>query len=242
MSMAVHGLRIVTLVLLAGLCFLISTGVANACSCGDVPSPSVALGQAAKVFSGKVVAVHNGGDTPRQPALLSGYVLVEFQVYTVWKGPAFATMFVETAWWSGSCGVEFYVGEEWLVYSYDGETAHPCSRTKRLPLAQADLDELGAGQAPTPGTVEPQLQARDRPQRTGAPVSAPGAAMPTTETRNEGAPAWLFFLQLGVVLVLAALAAAIFGRTYRNRADSALGSPFRAIMRLAGLLRGGNRR
>ena len=145
---AYRALRVATAVLLTGLCFLISTGVTNACSCGDTPSPSVALAQSAKVFSGKVVHISDGGGTEREPALLSGYISVEFEVYAVWKGPAYATMFVETAWWSGSCGVEFYLGQEWLVYSYDGETTHPCSRTRPLELAQADIDELGEGQVP----------------------------------------------------------------------------------------------
>ena len=111
----------------------------HACSCGDFPTPAQAMVQATKMFSGKVVAVHGGGGTQREPTLISGYVLVEFEVYTVWKGPAFATMFIETAWWSGSCGVEFYVGQEWLVISYDGETTHPCSGTRHLELAQADV-------------------------------------------------------------------------------------------------------
>ena len=233
--------RIAAVALLTAICFLLATAEARACSCGDLPSPAVAVAQSAKVFSGKVVHVSGGDGTRREPALLSGYVTVEFEVYAVWKGPAYATMFIETAWWSGSCGVEFYLGQEWLVYSYDGETAHPCGRTKRLSLAQADLDQLGAGQAPSPGTVEPQLQAPDRVERIRTQDSVPSAAMPAAEARNEGESAWLFLLQLGVILALAALAAAIFGRTYGNRVGSASGNPFRAIMKLAGLLRGRNR-
>ena len=234
-------LQFAAAILCAGLCFLVTTVQAHACSCGDLPSPAVAVSQSAKVFSGKVVHVSGGDGTLREPALLSGYVTVEFEVYTVWKGQAYATMFIETAWWSGSCGVEFYLGQEWLVYSYDGATAHPCGRTRHLELAQADIAALGEGQTPSPGTVEPQLQARDRAQRTSAPVTVTRAARPPAETRSEGAPAWGFFIQLGVVLALAALAAAIFGRTYGKRAGSASGSPFRAIMKVAGLLTGRNR-
>ena len=132
----------------------------------------------AKVFSGKVVHVSDGGGREREPALLSGYISVEFEVYAVWKGPAYATMFVETAWWSGSCGVEFYLGQEWLVYSYDGVTAHPCSRTRPLGLAQADIDELGEGLVPVPGTIEPYQQSGHRIERTRSPAAVADAPTP----------------------------------------------------------------
>ena len=145
---------------------------------GFTPSPAVALGQSAKVFSGKVVHISDDGGTRREPALLSGYISVEFEVYAVWKGPAYATMFVETAWWSGSCGVEFYLGQEWLVYSYDGVTAHPCGRTRPLELAQADIDELGGGQIPVPGTIESYQQSGYRIERTRAQAAVADAPTP----------------------------------------------------------------
>ena len=198
---AYRALRVATAVLLTGLCFLISTGVTNACSCGDLPSPAVALGQSAKVFSGRVVYISDGGGTEREPALLSGYISVEFEVYAVWKGPAYATMFVETAWWSGSCGVEFYLGQEWLVYSYDGVTAHPCSRTRPLELAQADIDELGEGQVPAPGTSEPYRQPGDRIERSRTTAAAADAPTPAASSLWDFIPAWLNFVILIVVVV-----------------------------------------
>ena len=194
-------MRVATAVLLTGLCFLISTGVTNACSCGDTPSPSVALAQSSKVFSGKVVHVSDGGGTEREPALLSGYISVEFEVYAVWKGPAFATMFVETAWWSGSCGVEFYLGQEWLVYSYDGVTTHPCSRTRPLELAQADIDELGEGQVPASGTIEPYRQSGYRIERTRSPAAVADVPTPAASSLWDFIPAWLNFVLLIVVVV-----------------------------------------
>ena len=200
---AYRALRVATAVLLTGLCFLISTGVTNACSCGDLPSPAVALGQSAKVFSGKVVHVSDGGGTEREPALLSGYILVEFEVYAVWKGQAYATMFVETAWWSGSCGVEFYLGQEWLVYSYDGETTHPCSRTRPLELAQADIDELGEGQVPASGTIEPYRQSGYRIERTRTQAAVADAPTPAASSLWDFIPAWLnFVLLIGVVVAV----------------------------------------
>ena len=209
-----RALRVAIAVLLTGLCFLIATGVANACSCGDTPSPAVALAQSTKVFSGKVVHISDDGGIRREPALLSGYVLVEFEVYTVWKGRAYDTMFVETAWWSGSCGVEFYVGQEWLVYSYDGETTHPCSRTRHLELAQADLDKLGEGQVPVPGTIEPFRQSGARIERTRSAAAVADAPTPTASPWQDVIPGWLSLAFL-IVLVVAVLGWALRGTTRR---------------------------
>ena len=190
---------VVTLIIVC--CLLLFVKEAHACSCGDMPSPTEALAQSAKVFSGKVVHISDDGGTRREPALLSGYISVEFEVYAVWKGQAYATMFIETAWWSGSCGVEFYLGQEWLVYSYDGETTHPCSRTRPLELAQADIDELGEGQVPVPGTIEPYQQSGDRIERTRSPTAVADAPTPAASSLWDFIPAWLNFVLLIVVVV-----------------------------------------
>jgi hypothetical protein len=97
-----------------------------------------------------------------------------------------------------------------------------------LAMAEVDFQALGEGQAPKPGTVEPQLPTRDRVQRISTADAEPGAAMPNADTRNEGAPAWVSYLQLGVILLLVALAAAIFGRTFRKRSGPESGSPSQA--------------
>ncbi|MYB75835.1 MAG: hypothetical protein F4X83_01780 [Chloroflexi bacterium] len=201
-------------ILFAGLCFLLTAPQAHACSCGDFPTPAQAMAHAVKMFSGKVVAVHGGSGTEREPTLISGYVLVEFEVYTVWKGPAFATMFIETAWWSGSCGVEFYVGQEWLVISYDGDTTHPCSGTRHLELAQADVEALGAGQVPASGTTEPRRQSRDRIERFGAEAAAADAAVPAASSLWDWIPPWLSFALL-IAVVVAVLGWVLRG-TYRS--------------------------
>ena len=193
--------RLAAAIVFAGICFFLAFGEVHACTCGDFPTPSQAQEQAVKMFSGKVVAVHGGGATHREPTLLSGYILVEFEVYTVWKGPAFATMFIETAWWSGSCGVEFYQGEEWLVVSYDGETAHPCSGTRRLSLAQASLGALGEGQVPVAGTTEPFKQSADRVERFGTQSAKSDETTPATGPLWEAIPEWLGFTLLMVVVI-----------------------------------------
>lgn len=213
---SVHALRLAAVTLIAGFCFLMAAAQVRACSCGELPSPVEALAQSAKVFSGKVVHVSGGGGTERAPALLSDYVLVEFEVYAVWKGPAFATMFVETAWWSGSCGVEFYVGQEWLVYSYDGETAHPCGRTRFLELAQADLDALGEGQVPASGTVEPYRQAGARVERARTPAAATDAPSDAARPARDAIPPWLSLAFL-VVVAVAVLGWVLRGTTRRDQ-------------------------
>ena len=201
MTAAVYASRFATAMVFAGLCLFLIVGEVRACSCGDTPSPTEALAQSAKVFSGKVVHVSGGDGTLREPALLSDYVTVEFEVYAVWKGHGYATMFIETAWWSGSCGVEFYVGQEWLVYSYDGETAVPCSRTRLLELAQADLDALGEGQVPAAGTSEPYRQSGLQIERTRTTPDGPDAATSAESPLQEFIPAWLGFAVLLVVVV-----------------------------------------
>ncbi len=201
MMTTVQALRFSSAIFFAGFCFLLFVGDVDACSCGETPSPTEALAQSAKVFSGKVVHVSGGDGTLREPALLSGYVLVEFEVYAVWKGQAYATMFIETAWWSGSCGVEFYVGQEWLVYSYDGETAVPCSRTRRLSLAQSDIDALGEGQVPAAGTSEPYRQSGFRIERTRSTAAGADATTSAESPLQEFIPAWLGFAVLLVVVV-----------------------------------------
>ncbi len=221
-------LRVAASVLLAGICFLLTAVQAHACSCGKLPSPTEALAQSAKVFSGKVVQIRGGDGGAREPALLSGYIEVEFEVYAVWKGEAYATMFIETAWWSGSCGVEFYLGQEWLVYSFDGVTAHPCGRTRYLDLAQDDLAALGDGTSPALGTIEPFRQSGIRIERIGAAAPQAGAEAPAPEPAQNAALAWLSLgLLLGVAL--AVLGLALRGTTQGARVFSAL----------AGLLRSG---
>lgn len=215
MMKTAYALRFAAAIVFAGFCFFLAVSEARACSCGDLPSPTEALAQSTKVFSGKVVHVSGGGGTERQPALLSGYVLVEFEVYAVWKGPAFATMFIETAWWSGSCGVEFYVGQEWLVYSYDGATAHSCGRTRLLELAQADLDALGEGHVPASGTIEPYRQSVDRIERSRTQAAASDATTPAASPLRDMIPAWLSFAIL-MIVVVAVLGWALRGTSRRS--------------------------
>lgn len=75
-------------------------------------------------------------------------VQVTFRVYTVWKGPRSDTLTITTARSSVSCGYEFEIGHEYLVYTHgerDDLKASLCSRTKPLAIAGGDLAALGKG-------------------------------------------------------------------------------------------------
>ena len=80
---------------------------------------------------------------------------VGFEVSTVWKGPSYATAYLTTARSEASCGFTFDEGEEYIVYSRDGSTVSLCSRTALLENAEAELNELGEGHKPQPGTKGP---------------------------------------------------------------------------------------
>lgn len=79
-------------------------------------------------------------------------VAVLFDVEQTWKNVNEEKVTVTTATNSASCGYEFEVGKEYLVYGYiqDGaiETTI-CSRTASLADATEDLSILGVGEIPS---------------------------------------------------------------------------------------------
>lgn len=134
------------------LCFLIlvtflimDTETALACSCVLPGPPDAELARSTAVFSGRVVSRDEPG------GLLSSSadpVRVTFEVYAVWKGPAYRTITITTARSGASCGYAFEKGEEYLVYadgSADSLTVSMCSRTQSLSSAEEDLTKLGEG-------------------------------------------------------------------------------------------------
>ncbi len=126
-----------------------------ACSCVMDPrgeAPAAGLQRARAVFAGRVTRVND---------LLSGWtgrpVRVTFDVAQVWKGPAERHIMIRTGTGGGDCGIDFRLGEDYIVYAYDaqdppgtgsGLAANSCSRTDVLADAQADLAAFGAGTAP----------------------------------------------------------------------------------------------
>ena len=72
-----------------------------------------------------------------------------------------------------SCGFTFVEGEEYVVYSKDGATVSLCSRTRFIANAQEDIDELGEGEKPGPGSTGPTPEPpRDRTGSCGLSLHA----------------------------------------------------------------------
>ena len=122
-----------------------------ACSCVPSPPPLEALAKADAVFSGEVVSISEpGGLFGSWLVSSTGPVTVEFRVSAVWKGDSHETMSIKTAWSSASCGFEFALDEQYIVYAREG-WASLCSRTKSIHTAREDLAALGEGVATVPG-------------------------------------------------------------------------------------------
>jgi hypothetical protein len=158
----VVSLRVASVALLAGVLWLLgTTGQASACSCADPGSPAEALENSAAVFAGRVVSVDHSFDPDAPPYSPGDHTTVGFDVSAVWKGVVHERMYVTTPPTGGSCGFAFVEGAEYIVYGHDrsdadgGYTAGICSRTALLSQAQADIDELGDGDAPLAGTGGP---------------------------------------------------------------------------------------
>ena len=125
---------------------------ASACSCVPPKPPLEALARADAVFSGAVVALGEPkGLFGSWLASSTDPVTVEFRVNAVWKGEMYETMFIKTAWSSASCGFEFVLNEQYLVYAREG-WASLCSRTKSIDKASEDFTALGEGVVPVPGS------------------------------------------------------------------------------------------
>ena len=103
------------------------SGSLHACRCaGPPPPPLEALADADRVFHGTVVAIaleDKGFD-----------YFVEFESHAAWKGNAASQLTVRTASSSAACGVNFVVGEDYIVYAYDSAegppTTNSCTRTR----------------------------------------------------------------------------------------------------------------
>lgn len=121
---------------------------ASACSCAQ-QLPEEAFSRSEAVFAGEVVDV--GEPHRQQPGLKSSAdpVPVTFRVSEVWKEPEEETIEVTTASDDASCGYSFREGESYLVYASEGMQVDLCSGTKQLSAAEAELETLGPGDAPS---------------------------------------------------------------------------------------------
>jgi len=121
-----------------------------ACSCIPPSPPLESLAGSDAVFAGKVVRIEK-----EDGIIISSAdpVKVVFAVSQVWKGEEKAEIDLTTARDSASCGYDFIVGVEYLVYANNSETGLTtglCSRTMSLSMADEDLAALGEGVFPPP--------------------------------------------------------------------------------------------
>ena len=154
-----HVIRLGLILSLSLLRFFANTGQSSACSC--VPtSPSTALANSPSVFAGRIF--FNEYSVTEDPhGLPNGRIeVVGFEVSTVWKGPRYETMYIRSIGHQSDCHFThwgFYqrFGTELIVYAYDDFSVYLCSRMIPLDEAQEDLDLLGKGHKPKPGTIGP---------------------------------------------------------------------------------------
>ena len=147
-------IRAVLIIPLIGLWILVHPDPGYACSCAEDNTPAEELESSASVFMGRVVSVRqfDRGDGTWSTTDPTN---IEFDVQTVWKGPAYETLYLTTPRSDASCGFAFTEGVSYVVYSHDGSSVSLCSRTRELSRAAQDLDELGEGSIPTRGLAAP---------------------------------------------------------------------------------------
>ena len=143
------------------LLFLWNPGVVYACKCAAPGAPAEELAKFDAVFTGRVISIEHSFDPNGTTVSPEDRTTVGFEVSNVWKGNILKSMDVTTPPTGGSCGFAFIEGEEYIVYASDsaygdnGYTVSICSRTALLEEAQADIDELGEGNAPQAETGAP---------------------------------------------------------------------------------------
>ena len=140
-----------------------------ACSCVTLGTPEEELAQSTLVFRGTVTSIG--------PPAEDGWLSVDFDVETVWKGNDTATISLTTHRDSATCGYPFEERVEYVIYSWDGVDVGLCSRTAPIDQAGEDLAafDSGAQTAPDagfPNTGNGGLAADDSGQERWAAIAA----------------------------------------------------------------------
>lgn len=124
---------------------------ASACDCARPESVNDELNRKTAVFSGKVIDLVDENKFSYSQSSADP-INVLFEVKESWKGIHTSQVIVSTARSGASCGYEFELNKEYLVYAYgDKEQLETgfCERTELLSAAGEDLDILGKGKVPT---------------------------------------------------------------------------------------------
>ena len=157
-----------------GVFSLMNAGQISACSCID-SSQSLAFSNAGAVFMGRVVAIR-ALESLRED--FDQIHELEVQVDLVWKGPRYETMFLQTRADGVSCGglSRFKSDLDYIVYAHEKQDllrVGLCSRIIPAPDWQEELDALGQGMVPEPGTVAESWKPPAAPTPSATPTSSP---------------------------------------------------------------------
>jgi hypothetical protein len=140
------------------LVVLVAAGTSHACTC-ITPTIYEAIDRADSIFLGTVVSV----------ATLDGYKLVSLDVERSWMGSHWNEARIVTELEGGMCGVDFRVGESWVVFASDTDWpsaewsyTHLCTLNapENTPYGQEIIWSLDA--IPVEGTAWGTLKARFR--------------------------------------------------------------------------------
>ncbi|GAA1456932.1 hypothetical protein GCM10009619_08070 [Williamsia maris] len=118
-----------TTMMLAGPVAVLTAGPASACSCATIGTPTEAVSRASGVFVARATDKLSDGTSD----------IYEFSVSTVYKGDVGTRTTVRTSSQGASCGAEYRVGDEYLLF---------VGRTRGIhPTWEASLCSPGAGGA-----------------------------------------------------------------------------------------------
>ncbi|WP_413359449.1 hypothetical protein AA0X71_03920 [Robertmurraya sp. 2P01SA] len=120
-----------------------------ACSCVTIEPVEAAYAKSEYVFVGEIL------DTKQEVVRndIAGVINYRdanlFEVTQVWKGSNQTQQIIYDSGHEESCGIDFEVGNSYLVYVYTGDDGDPytgfCSRTTERSKAGGDLKWLGKG-------------------------------------------------------------------------------------------------
>ncbi|WP_026909175.1 hypothetical protein [Paucisalibacillus globulus] len=117
-----------------------------ACSCAEMSPVEDELARSVAVFYGRVLEI-NEESYPKK---------VLFDVKEIWKGTDQSQIIIQTGLGGGDCGIDFQVGQEYLVYANDSHlygdeylSTGICDRTISTLTSNEDFEILGQGMVPT---------------------------------------------------------------------------------------------
>ncbi|WP_212919089.1 hypothetical protein [Ornithinibacillus bavariensis] len=140
-------IRLYTILILVTVIVLSIPVTSSACSCAEKQSVEGEFMQSMAVFRGVVIGTKDTSNSKR----------VLFDVLENWKGANQSQIIIQTGLGGGDCGIDFQVGEEYLVYASEQLLSDSdnylstgiCDRTIAVQSVENDFDILGQGMSPT---------------------------------------------------------------------------------------------